>query len=362
MKPILKTLERIAVIVGVALIFFAVLESIRAYDTLRGLHPWAGYGFLALAAAALFYLVWQFRALALYRTALRPPVLPDEGELTRSEVKRSLRYLDRVTARFEANPLLQGERSTSETAELRAAVNRLQADPPSPESGLAELHRIENEYIAPLLRRLDRTAESIVSDNVGLVTLGTALSPYRSIDLYIVLARNARMINRILKVYRTRPSTQETLRVFYDIARVVAAVNLLNAMDNVWAGLGRHVPKMGSLAEAVSEGMFSGLLTSVAGHAAIDRSRSYHPWKREEAARKYLGRLNRWARDVIGILVRHGFDRVVPGRGAGKRTDVNEDLDLDLDAEPPGERETRRWWQRFRPRRGGSGDAESEGA
>lgn len=341
MKSLLKTVERIAVILGVGLSLFAVLETIRAWETLDNLHPWLGYAFLAVVALLLFYLIWQLRSLIGFRTALRPPMRPDGETMTRKEVAQMVRYLERVTERFANNPLLQGPAPDKEIERLRERIASLKKSPPSPQEASEVLGGIENESIAPLLKRLDQRAEEIVSDNVGLVTVGTALSPYRSIDLYIVLARNVRMINRILQIYRTRPSAQETLRVFYDIARTVAAVNLLNAMDNVWAGIGRHMPKVGTFAEAISEGMFSGLLTSVAGHAAIDRSRSYRPWSGEEAVRRYRGRLNRWARDVFGILVRHGFDRIIPGRGKKAAEATYEDLD-----DSGGEEGKRRWWKR----------------
>lgn len=331
MQPILKTIERIAVLVGVGFTFFAVLETIRAWETLSAVHPWLGYAFLLLVALLLFYLVWQLRSLLGFRAALTPPVRPG-GEITNNhDVKQMVRYLDRVTTRFVNNPYLKGPASEKELTRLRQMVVDLRKSTPTPSAASELLRQVENESIAPMLKRLDERAEALVSDNVGLVTLGTALSPYRSIDLYIVLARNFRMVNQILQVYRTRPTMRETLRVFYDIARTVAAVNLLNAMDNVWAGIGRHMPKVGTFAEAVSEGMFSGLLTSVAGHAAIDRSRSYQPWSGEEAVRRYRGRLNRWARDVLGILIRHGFDKIVPGRGKKNSDETFEDLDS-LDA------------------------------
>ncbi|MFH0883265.1 MAG: YcjF family protein [bacterium] len=314
MGDILKLVKRIAIVLGVGLTLFAVLETLRAYETLRELNPWAGYGFLAFVALLILYLIWQVRALFSYRTALAPPALSDDIPVSQRQISDTLHYLDRVTVRLEMNPLLQNG-APGGLNELRFEVDRLLASRTKPENIREELQRVENEKIAPLLKLLDVEAERIISDNVGLVTIGTALSPYRSVDLYIVLARNLRMINRILYVYRTRPVLRETLRVFYDITKVVAAVNLLNAMDNIWAGLARYMPKVGVFAEAFSEGLFSGLLTSVAGHAAIDRCRSYRPWSGEEAVRRYRGRLHRWARDVIGILIHHGFDKIIPKRG-----------------------------------------------
>lgn len=310
MKDILKTLERVAVVFGVLLTFFAVIEVLRAYQILYDTNPYAGYGFLVVVALLLAYVVWQVRAIFAYRMALKPPALPGEGSLTDKQVKIFRRHMQRVARRFAENPILASEH-LDEVDAMRMAVESL------PETGnddgnvfRSAVEAIEREHISPLLKHLDRHAEGVVSDNVGLVSLGTALSPYRSVDMYIVLARNARMVNQILRIYRTRPTPGETVKVFYDIVRVVAAVNLINAMDNVWTGIGRHVPFIGRYGEAMSEGLFSGLLTSVAGHAAIDRCRSYRPWSREEAVRTYRGKLQRWGLDVFGILRRHGIDRI----------------------------------------------------
>ncbi|MCB2213215.1 YcjF family protein [bacterium] len=325
MAKLLKTLERIAVVVGIGLSFFAVIETLRAYQILYDTHPWLGYGFLAVVAALLLYVVWQVRSLFTLGAALVPPELPGEGPVSPKQAKRFEQHMQRVCDRFSSNPHLVTK--ARQLDRLREAVDAL-PEPAGDGSNVRDaVLAVERDHVSPLLIGLDEAAEAVVSDNVGIVSVGTALSPYRSVDMYIVLARNTRMINRILAIYRTRPTTRETVRVFYDIFRVVAAINLLNAMDNVWAGLGRHVPFLGRYGEAMSEGMFSGLLTSVAGHAAIDRCRSYRPWSQEEAVRKYRGKLHRWSLDVFGILKRHSFDKL-----KRKSKDPSpEDVDLAVD-------------------------------
>jgi uncharacterized membrane protein YcjF (UPF0283 family) len=308
MAKLLKILERIAVVAGVGLTFFAVIETLRAYQILYDTHPWLGYGFLAAVAGLLLYVVWQVRAIFAYRQVLAPPELPDEGEISARQGKKFKQHLKRVSTRFSNNPQLASK--SRQLERLGAAVEAL----PEPAGDGANLRdaitAIERDHIAALLKVLDIEAEKVVSDNVGLVSIGTALSPYRSVDMYIVLARNTRMINQILRIYRTAPTPRETLLVFWDILRVVAAINLINAMDNIWTGLGRHVPFLGRYGEAMSEGVFSGLLTSVAGHAAIDRCRSYRPWSKDEAVRAYRGKMSRWSMDVVGILKRYSIDKL----------------------------------------------------
>lgn len=135
------------------------------------------------------------------------------------------------------------------------------------------------------------------------------------------------MVNKIIRTYRTRPSTTETLKIFYDIIRVVAAVNLINATDNIWTGIGRHLPWVGRYGEAASEALFSGLLTSIAGHAAIDRCRSYHPWSREEAVMTYRSRIGRWGKDILDIIRRHVGEKVDPRNWKRKSKEKTEQIE-----------------------------------
>ena len=300
-------LKRVIILVGILFSFFALLEIIRAFDILYDLHPIAGYLFLAVLAALIVYLAYQARVIFKFKKA---PVPPDLEQITDTEesVRNYIEFASKVIARFAENHALP---SGSEAILERAKVNLKEITDHKHEL-IQWIEDFENMNFQPLLNPLDKRAEKIVSDNVGIVTVGTALSPYRSLDLYIVLGRNFRMINQIIKIYRTSPSLKETAGIVYDIFKVVAAVNILNSLDNVWAGLGRHIPIVGNYGAAVSEGLFSGLLTSVTGHAAMDRCRTYRRISREKLALQYRNNLKNWAGDIIVILRRHLLDRINP--------------------------------------------------
>ncbi|MBZ0264593.1 YcjF family protein [bacterium] len=345
MKPLLNNIERALVAVGILFSIFAIMEVLRAYVTLKEVHPYAGYAFLVLIALLLGYLVWQVRGIFSFGKVPKAPPLPTEGDVSVRDAIRFRKYLLMLVERFEANPLLK-EKTPQRLTTFRNRVEKLGSPLGNAGEFQQEVQAIETENMAPLLTILDKRAEEIIADNVGIVSLGTTLSPYRSIDMYIVLNRNFRMINQIIRVYRSRPSVRETWSIFYDIARVVAAVNLLGNMDNLWIGLGRHIPLVGRYGEPFSEGLFSGLLTSVAGHAAVDRCRSYRPWSSEEAARKYRSKLERWARDVADLLKRNTFGRVFPG---GKKKSEDEVVVHDDDMSEPekGSETSESGWQRF---------------
>ena len=307
LKQLIHFLKRIIILMGILFTFFAALEIIRAFDILYDLHPLTGYLFLIILLSMILYIFYQARGIFKFKRAPVPPKIDesaDTGKLADSYVD----FASNVISRFEDNKALP---AGSEVILEQAKVNLMEITNHKDE--LARwIEDFENNNFQPLLKHLDKRAEKIVSDNVGIVTVGTALSPYRSLDLYIVLGRNFRMINQIIKIYRTSPSLKETIGIIYDIFRVVAAVNILNALDNIWAGLGRHIPLVGNYGAAVSEGLFSGLLTSVTGHAAMDRCRTYRRISSEKLARQYRSNIKNWAGDIIVILRRHILERINP--------------------------------------------------
>jgi len=54
---IFKTISKIVTVVAVIVSFLLAMELIRAYQTLRDLHPWAGYAFVGLLVVGLVWLV-----------------------------------------------------------------------------------------------------------------------------------------------------------------------------------------------------------------------------------------------------------------------------------------------------------------
>lgn len=306
-KQLIDIIKQIVIIFGLVLTFFAVLEVVRAFDILHDLHHLAGYLFLLAVAGLVFYVVFQILGIFRFKKSLVPPNIEKYSD-RKKFIKRYQYFAFNVIGRFSENeelpaavkPLL--DKSRIELNEIANHENELSV----------WVENFEDTHFQPVISHLDRMAEKIISDNVGLVTISTALSPYKSLDLYIVLARNFRMVNKIIRVYRTSPSLRETAGIFYDIFKVVAAVNILNSMNNLWAGLGRHVPIVGSYGAAVSEGLFSGLLTSVTGHAAKDRCRTYRRISSEKLARQYRENLKNWSGDIISILRSHIWERISP--------------------------------------------------
>lgn len=115
------------------------------------------------------------------------------------------------------------------------------------------------------------------------VMVGVTLSPWKAADLLIVLYRNLVMVTRIIHVYNARPRFRQQLSIYADIVRVIATVNYINMGKNLIEGLGSRVPGIGRFIDDIAQGMGAGFMTTVVGHAAMDRCRAYRPWNEAQA-------------------------------------------------------------------------------
>lgn len=289
-----RLLCRILVLVGVLLSFFAVIELLRAYLTLRNLHPLAGYAYLAALAALLIwacYYLW-----AIFRTHPRTLALPPTDR-----PRKYARYLARYLRRLQLNAALSNEQKTSAQNGHQQLTALLKASP-APDALEAQIRTVEKDTLAPLIKSLDQIADRRIAAAVRDIMFAVTVSPYRSIDLLVVLYRNLAMIRNIAAAYNSRPPLREALQILYDVARVVATVNFLNLgskmIENVSKGLPSVIPGVSKIVDDCAEGLAAGLLTSVTGHAAKDRCRAFRGWDYEQARQNIASHLKVFTADV----------------------------------------------------------------
>jgi len=318
---------RVVTVAAVVVCFLFVMELVRAYHTLRDIHPAAGYAFLVVLAVGGVWLTvrllggWRLRP----RT-LRPPDIADLGAARPHELRRYARYLVRYLRRLAGNESLSADRRARADAaaeELLGASRRLRGD-----GDLAdECRRCEREAVEPLLAELDKLAVAQVTAAVRDVMVGVAASPWPIVDATIVLWCTGRMVTRVTHVYNSRPPLREQLIIFADTVRIVATIKLTFLLRKVVESLARSVPLMGRLAEAAAQAVVAGVLISAAGHAARHRCRAFRGWDRREAAADLKAHLGEFLRDcqriatenLVGLLARlyHGSaDRIAEGLGA----------------------------------------------
>ncbi len=303
-KRTLNLLAKAALAAGVLLGALAVVEVLRAYLFLRELSPWAGRSFLALVALLVLLLAGYVAAtLAAYPRVLRPPPRPAGPDAPGRGLARYARYLERYLGRLAANASLSGpERDTArDAAQALAAARHAPALPDAVE-------RVERDLLPPLLDTLAGAARREVRRSTRDVLLGVTLSPYHSMDLAIVVYRNVSMVMRIVRIYASRPLAREQVMILRDVLRVVATVNFLHLGKKLFENLFSNVPFIGRGIDDIGQGLGAGLLTSAAGHAAIQRCAAFDGWDRDAAARSLAGMTRQFFADIRDLF----FKDVMP--------------------------------------------------
>ncbi len=269
--------------VGGLLSFFFLIEILRAYQTLYKLHPVAAYGFVVALVAVTIWVFWYFFA----ALASRPPVLTaprigNPGEATTRRLRRYARYLVKYVNHLSRNQLLSSEErqlAADNSKTLAKVCERLGHR----EELLNAVLQTEESTVQPLLEKIDAHARRQVRTSMRDVMIGVTLSPYKAADLLIVLYRNLVMVSGIVRVYNARPRFRQQLKIYSDIVSVIATVNFINMGKNLIEGLGSRVPGIGRFIDDIAQGMGAGFMTTVVGHAAMDRCRAYRPWNEQEA-------------------------------------------------------------------------------
>ncbi|MCE9615773.1 MAG: DUF697 domain-containing protein [Lentisphaerae bacterium] len=305
-----RMLVAVTLAVGVLLSFFAIIELLRAYVILRSVHPMLGAAFaIAMLIGIIAGAVWYVVTMGSRPCALRQPPRVDPGTADARALRTYARYQVSLLRRLSRNPQLHAnlqDRVRRQRARLREAL--------AAGDDAADLRRCvrdaDDQTIAAALDPLDALARHEISRTVRDVMLAVTLSPWRSADLAVVVYRNLRLVARLSTIYNTRPPLREQIAILRDVFAVVATVNFLNYGSNLLQNLTSSVPVLGRFADDVAEGVGAGLLTSVAGHAAMGRCRSYGRWDQDAAAHNIGTKLRLFLDDVKRIVTHDVLDRI----------------------------------------------------
>jgi hypothetical protein len=309
LKRIWQTARTVLIVLGTLLTFFAVIEVIRAYEVLRDLHPVLGTAFAwLLLLGAIAFGTWYCVTLGRRSSALTAPSGVDPAAATGRGLHLYARFQLRLLKRLSQNKRLsdaQREPLQSHAITLRDAMRAIDDETLS-----SEVLNIHEEVIPPVVARLDEDAQAEVSRCVRDVMLFVTVSPWRSVDLLVVLYRNLRMVMQLTAIYDTRPSVRGQLAIMRDVLTIVATVNFLNYGSNLLQNLASSVPLLGRFADDIAQGVGAGLLTSVAGHAAVERCRAYRGWDAQQAEESIRERLLDFVTDVKVIVTNDVLQRI----------------------------------------------------
>ena len=297
-----RIIKTITLVAGVLLSFFAVIEFIRAFNTLYELNPYAGYGFLIITG---IFITWLFfyvaAAIGSRPKVLEPPEIKDNSLASPRELRNYLQYLEKLLRRLQENNNLA---QTEIREGLQKYINYIKENKNSSagQELIDTIQKIESECIKPLILKLDSFAEREVQKCIRDIMLGVTLSPYRAVDLFVVIYRNAVMVVNVSKIYNSQPRVREQIAIGKDVLSIVAAVNFINFGSRFTEQLMSKVPYIGTIVDDIAQGVGAGLLTSAAGHAAIHRCRSYKGWDRKESMHMMANKIDLFFRDVYNIF------------------------------------------------------------
>ncbi|AQT68398.1 hypothetical protein STSP2_01558 [Anaerohalosphaera lusitana] len=287
---------------GILLTFFIFIELIRAYQTLRDMHPIAGYVYLAILAGSLAYvIIYVARTLKNHPPSLKRPKIKDTSNASPRRLRKYARYLNRYIARLATSPALdehQQEVAQTGRTTLTEHVNSAS----DTECILTAIRRAEESTVNPLLEIIDDYAARHVRNCMRDVMIAVTLSPYKAADLIIVLYRNLMMVTGIIKAYNSRPRLREQLSIMVDVLAIVATVNYINMGKNLIEGLASRVPGIGKFVDDIAQGMGAGFMTTVCGHAAMQRCRAFTGWDAEAAKRNIFNNITDFYADVKNVF------------------------------------------------------------
>jgi uncharacterized membrane protein YcjF (UPF0283 family) len=321
LKDLLRTIKAFVVLFGVLLSFFAVLEVIRAFQTLYSLHPAAGFLFLlVLAGGGVWLGVWFVRTVGQSPGALKPPAVGDVERADSRQLGRWAKYQIRFGQRLLDNPALDAAAKQKVQSGLDSLKTAVASGTELPE----KIKAVETEAIMPAIETLDKQANRQVRDCVRDVMLAVTLSPYKSVDLFIVLYRNVMMVGRIIRTYNNRPTLGQSIRIGLDVLNIVATVNYINMGKNLIEALASRLPGIGKLTDDIAQGIGAGFMTSIAGHAAIDRCRAFRRWNAQQAKAGLMGSVGDFYSDVRDIFFADvwGFVKLHSGQATDQVKDT----------------------------------------
>ncbi|MBT3294236.1 MAG: YcjF family protein [Verrucomicrobia bacterium] len=288
--------------VGIFLAFAALIECVQAYQVLGGVHPLLGWLFLVVLLGAVGWAVAYYTVAMTRRPAvLLPPPRRNLNTASRRDVQRYARYLVAVMNRLAENAWV----AEAHRSGLRRAAVALKGRIGSKSDRAAlvtTLVTTVDNVIIPAVEPLDEVAAQRVRTCVRDTMLGVTVSPWRSMDLLVVLYRNGQMVLEVSSIYNGRPGLREQGRIFADVLRVAATVQFLNIGSKLVENLTSWIPVLGRFTDDIAQGIGAGLFTSVTGYATIDRCRAFRGWDEAEARSGMAAKLKQFMADLKGIV------------------------------------------------------------
>ncbi|HOW96990.1 MAG TPA: YcjF family protein [Kiritimatiellia bacterium] len=302
-STVLKLMVRLAVILAAILVALFAGELLRFYILLYRIRPLFAdiYSWIVvlILVSVLVYILYLLR---------RHPPIPQPPRVTGREpdhvrMRKYCRYLVDYLNHMARNPNLGADRQ-SVLRQGAGEIREVLGAHPLNEDLARLILKTEEQVVLPALAELNALASAEVRHSVRDVMMGVTLSPYQALDLIMVSYRNLAMAGRIVRLYHGRPAPGDSWRILRDVLVTVATVNALGLTRKLFASLLSEVPLVGRVVEGIGQGLGAGLMTSITGHAAMDRCMSFRGWNAEEERRSLGERMAGFLADVRDLFTK----------------------------------------------------------
>ena len=303
-----KIIRTAILAIGVLLTFFVFAEILHVYVVLKNAYSPLGYAFLlTIVGGCAWISIFSIRMIKKIPRVLTPPDI--HGPPSETQAQNYCKYLIGYVKRLADNPNLSPDDIVKAKKDIQVLEKLSQSDH-QPSDLLSEIKKVGKKSIEPLLSNLKQKAEREVRNSVRDIMMGVTLSPYRAVDLLIVVYRNGAMVLRIMSIYNSRPLLKEQILVLRDVLKVVATVNYLNFGEKLMERFLSCVPYVGRALDDFAQGIGAGLLTSATGHGAIYRCEAYRGWNQQFAVDTMSSHITELMRDVKNIFTKDILPRM----------------------------------------------------
>ena len=291
-------MKRILTALSALLLLYFLAELYRTIQYFFTISPWIGYLSAAIIGLLVLELIRQyFKTMFALRRASPPPEFEDPENPTDTELKHYLAFLKKRMATLGGN--------LEEQPDLPALFPAQAAD----ESNKAFHDRIRGG-IDVVVAPLDEQAEKEIIRAVRDALLGVMFSPVRSLDVFIVLYKNFKLVATISRIYDTKPDISVQFKIAKDIIAIAVTLNVMNLSDKFIEKLLSNVPGLQGSADDVVQGVGAGFFTSVIGFTAMSRCRNLDPWSVQEQQQTIKNNFKSIMRIISNIIFKDAGPRL----------------------------------------------------
>ncbi len=302
LKAMLKYFYLLSAGLAIAIVFILVSSIIDLSNKLGSIHPYLQWSFIALVVL-LFgrYIIVPFIKILLY-----PKFIPLPQKTGAEEYYTYLWYLRCNILKSPSLGMNDAVRKNLENAD-RTHYGELE------------------KSVKDALDSCNSYTDQIIKETAVNVGIFTAISQSGRIDAIILLVNNIRMINKIISIYRQRPSVKEILKIYTLAGSAAFLADQIEDMEidnmvadslHAFGGVGLALPVIGKMFDIAVQGVFNAFLTMRMGFtvkkACGALTIAEYESSKQEARKDARGNM----RDLISRITDVLWGKVKPGGGS----------------------------------------------